>query len=137
MKPIVIVENDRIGLLADISYILAKNKINIETVNVNVIGGKAIIVLTVNDYKKAVDILKKNNYHPMSEEYFVLKLEDKPGELNKISAALAEAKINILNIHLLARDNNNAIIAIQVDKKKAAKKILEKYIQKLEDEEAS
>jgi len=43
MKSITIVSEDRIGLLSDITYILGKARINIEGVDVSVVGGKAIV----------------------------------------------------------------------------------------------
>lgn len=124
MKPITIVENDRVGLLADISYILAKNKINIETISVNVVGGKAIIVLTVSNPKKAIDVLGKNGYKNLEEDYFVIKLEDRPGELNRITSLLSGAGVNILNVHLLSRDGKQTMVALKVDKERKAKDLL-------------
>ncbi len=124
MKPITIVENDRVGLLADISYVLAKNKINIETISVNVVGGKAIIILTVNNPKKAIEVLGKNGYKNLEEDYFVVKLDDKPGELNKITLLLSNAGVNILNVHLLTRDGKQSLIAFKVDKMRKAKDLL-------------
>lgn len=124
MKPITIVENDRVGLLADISYILAKNRINIETISVNVVGGKAIIVLTVNNPARALETLSKNNYKNLDEEYFVIKVPDTPGELNRVTAMLSKEGVNILNVHLLTRDGSHGLIALKVDKTRKAKDML-------------
>lgn len=128
MKPIILIEKDKVGLLADISYILAKNKINIETISVNVVGGKVVIALTVNDNKKAINALNKNGYKIIKEDYFAVKLEDKPGELHKITSMLAEANVNIENVHMLTRDQKHAIVALKVDKMKKAKEILKDYL---------
>ncbi len=111
-------------MLADISYVLAKNKINIETISVNVVGGKAIIVLTVNNPKKAIGVLATNRYKNLEEDYFVVKLEDKPGELNKITTLLSSSGVNILNVHLLTRDGKQTMIALKVDKGRKAKELL-------------
>ena len=56
MKQITIVAEDKVGLIADISYILGKAKINIETIMVEVYGGKAVINLTVKDEIKAAKL---------------------------------------------------------------------------------
>ncbi len=128
MKPITIVENDRVGLLADISYILAKNKINIETISVNVVGGKAIIVLTVSNPKKALEVLGENSYKNLEEDYFVIKLGDKPGELNRITMMLSQAGVNILNVHLLSRDGAQTLVALKVDKDRKARELLADYL---------
>lgn len=128
MKPITLVEKDRVGLLADISYILAKGKINIETINVGVVGDRVVLVFTVNDNKKAKEVLSANGYRNISEDYFTVKLEDRPGELNRITTMLSEAGISILNVHLLARDTNQTIVAFKVDKDKKAREILKDYL---------
>lgn len=127
MKPITIIENDKVGLLADIAYILAKNKINIETINVNVVCGKAIIGLTTNDPKKAADVLYKGGYKNINQDYFVIRLEDKSGELNRIASLLSQSKINITNVHLLARDGKQTIIALSTDKIKKAREVLKGF----------
>ena len=57
MKSVTIVSDDRVGLLADISYVLGKSNVNIEGLSVDVVGGKAIISIEVKDQKKASDIL--------------------------------------------------------------------------------
>ncbi|VVB98333.1 ACT domain protein [uncultured archaeon] len=128
MKPITIVENDKVGLLADISYILSKNKINIETISVNVVGGKAIIVITVNNPKKALEVLSQNGYKNLEEDYFVIKLSDKPGELNRVTLVLSQGGVNILNVHLLSRDGSQTLVALKVDKERKAKELLKEFL---------
>ena len=124
MKPISILCDDKIGLLADISYILSKNRINIEAITTNTVGKKAIIILVVNKPDKAIQVLSNNGYSNLSQDYFVVKLEDKAGELNKITQTLADAKINISNVHLLGRDGNSSLVAIKADKMRKAKELL-------------
>lgn len=128
MKPITIVENDRVGLLADISYILGKNKINIETISVNVVGGKAVIVLTTSNPKKAVEVLSQNGYKNLDEDYLVVKLEDKPGELSRITSIVSSAGVNIMNVHLLGRDGKSTIVALKVDKDRKARELLKDFL---------
>jgi hypothetical protein len=128
MRPITIVENDKVGLLADISYILAKNKINIETISVNVVGGKAILVITVNNPKKALEVLAQNGYTNLEEDYFVIKLTDKPGELNRATMVLSNGGVNILNVHLLSRDGAQTLVALKVDKVRKAKELLKGFL---------
>ncbi|MCX6773186.1 MAG: ACT domain-containing protein [Candidatus Micrarchaeota archaeon] len=61
MKQITIVADDKVGLLADISYILGKARVNIDAISVEVHGGKAIISLTFKDDKKAISLLANIN----------------------------------------------------------------------------
>ncbi|MFA5077582.1 MAG: ACT domain-containing protein [Candidatus Micrarchaeia archaeon] len=128
MKPIILVENDRVGLLADISYILAKNKINIDTISVNVIGDRVVLVLTLSDNKKAVAVLGENGYKNIKEDYFAVKVDDKPGELNRITSMLSKAKVRISNVHLLTRDGKHTVIALKTDKAKKAREVLKDFL---------
>ncbi|MBI2079328.1 ACT domain-containing protein [Candidatus Micrarchaeota archaeon] len=128
MKSITIVSEDRVGLLADISYILGKAKVNIESVSVDVVGGKAVVVITVKDSKKAAVELQKNNYTVSEENVLVVKLQDRPGELSRITNVLAQDKINIQNVHILSRDGKTTILSVMVDKPRKASKVLEEFL---------
>jgi hypothetical protein len=128
MKQITVVMDDRVGLLADLSYLLGKAKINIDSISAEVQGGKAVINLVVSDEKKAVDVLKANGYHVLSSQMIVIKVKDAPGELSEVSKKLQKAKVNIENLFLLARGNGYSFDAIKVDKPKAAKKALSQYL---------
>lgn len=126
MKEIIIVSKDRVGLIADISYILANEKINIEQIDVNVTEDKAIIRLGVLSakYEKAKSALERSGFEVLPPKSLVVKLEDKPGSLAELSKKLAEAKINILNIHVIGKNNTDVFDSIIVDKPKQAKKVL-------------
>jgi len=128
MKNLTIVAEDRIGLLADISYILGKAKINIESVSVDVVGGKAIVVITVKDIKTAKEVLERNNYKVSEENAIVIKLNDQPGELSRITALLAKEKIDLKNVHILSRDGKNTVLSITVDRPRKAEDVLKDVI---------
>lgn len=74
MKSITIVSEDRLGLLADISYILGKSSINIEGLFVDVIGGKAVISMDVKDPRKASGVLGMNGFKTTNPESIVIKV---------------------------------------------------------------
>jgi hypothetical protein len=124
MKTISIVADDRVGLLADVSYILGKSKVNIESISVDVVGGKAVIVLTVKDAKVAKEILERNNYKVNEENTLVLKLPDVPGELSRITGLMAENHVDIKNVHIISRDGKSTVLVLMVDKPKKAETLL-------------
>ena len=133
MKSVTVVAEDRVGLLADISYLLGKAKINIESISVDVVAGKAVIALTLKDDIKAKQILENSGYKVAESNVVVVKLSDQPGELSKITNMLAQDKINIENVHMLSRDGNATVLAIVVDKPKRAMKLLESFLLHKED----
>jgi len=128
MKTVTIVSDDKVGLLADISYILAKANINIESLNVDVVGGKAVIMLSVKDDMKARSALEASNYKVNADNTIVIKLDDRPGELSKVTRMLADEGVNIENVLMLSRDSKNTILSMSVDKLSKAQKLLKPYL---------
>jgi len=130
MKQITIVAEDKVGVIADISYILGKAHLNIEAISAEVYGGKGVVNLTVKDEAKAARLLSANGYKVLESEMIVVKVKDEPGSLSEISRLLKEAGVNIENLYLLTRGEGVSIDAINVDKPKKAKKVLAKYLMK-------
>ncbi|MEW6035651.1 MAG: ACT domain-containing protein [Candidatus Micrarchaeota archaeon] len=128
MKSITIVADDKVGLLADISYVLAKSKINIDTINVDVVGGKAIISLGISDPAKGKQVVEAAGYKVEDPNAVVIKLPDKPGELNRITNLLSKEGVNIQNVHTLTKDSVNTVLSVVVDKPKRAALILQPHL---------
>lgn len=130
MDQITVVVDDKVGALADISYILGKAKINIDSLLVDSVSGKAIISLVVKDEKRAKTVLSANGYRVLESEVLIIRLKDEPGELSRLSALLAKNKVNILNLYIIAKENGASILALRTDKVKKAKRILAPYLKK-------
>lgn len=126
IKELVVVAQDKVGLLADISYVLAKEKINVEQIDANVVSDKAVISIGILSakYESAKKALLKNNMEVLPAESIVVRLEDKPGELAALARKLADAKINMTNVHVLGKDGAHVFDSISVDKPREARKIL-------------
>lgn len=128
MKTITIVADDRVGLLADISYILSKSKINIEAVSVDVLSGKAIVVLTLGNFDKAKTVLEASGYKVEEVNTIMIKLPDQPGELNKVTQLLAKEGISINNLRMISKDGKQTVISLTVDKPKRASTLLKEHL---------
>jgi hypothetical protein len=128
MKQITIVADDKVGLLADISYVLGKAKINIESINVDVTGGKAIVSLTLSDDQRGKSVLEASGYKVDELNSIVVKLKDRPGELSRITSSLSKEGINIQNVRMLSKGGSETVISIVVDKPKKASNILKNYL---------
>ncbi len=128
MKSITVVADDKVGLLADISYILAKSKINIDAINVDVVGGKAIISLCLSDVAKGKQVVEAAGYKCEDPAAVVIKIPDKPGELNKMTSTLAKEGVNVQNVHMLAKDGSHTVLSVVVDKQKRAAMILQQHL---------
>ncbi|VVC01076.1 ACT domain protein [uncultured archaeon] len=128
MKQLTIVTDDRVGLLADISYILGRSRINIDSISAGVAGGKAFINLSINDASRATALLKTNKYEVVESDMLVVKLPDTPGELAAVSKKLTDANISIQSVAVLAKGENVVFDGIKVDKIESARKLLKEYI---------
>lgn len=128
MKPITIVTKDKMGLLSDISYVLGKEKINIEAMDANAVGGEAVITLLVKNPDKARDVLKKNGFTGLEEDFLVVRLGNEPGALGQVTEELKKAKIAILQFHHISSDGKQALVAIKADKPRAAKDVLKSFL---------
>jgi len=124
MKTVNIVEKDRSTLLMDITYILAKENINIESISVTNVGNNSIISILVKDYKKAEDVLKRNGFNVMNENVILIKLVDKPGELSRVAKLLTENGVNIKNIYIVSKAQGETVVALIPDRPKKADKLL-------------
>lgn len=128
MHGITVVADDKIGLLADISYILGKAKVNIESLSVTSVGGKAVISLLVKDPKKAEEVLKSNGYRISSGNTLFVRLANKPGALAEIAEMLAKHKINGENLTMVTTDGKEGIMSITVDRIRKARSALKEYL---------
>jgi hypothetical protein len=128
MRETLIITKDRVGLLAEISYVLGKEDINIEAISADTVGKKAIIHLVTSDYKKAEELLRGAGFSVMHSDIIVISLEERPGELSKVAKILADSQVNIKNVQLLTKEENKAMYAIRVDKIKKAVGLLREYL---------
>ena len=128
MKHIVIVDEDRPGALADISYLLGTAKINMENVSVEVMGDKAIMHIFVKDDAAARKILAVNGYNVLSPDHLVLRLENKPGAWAKAAELLKKDGISVKNVQLITKGKTHHMYSLITDKNKKAEKVLAEYL---------
>jgi hypothetical protein len=99
-KEIVVSVVNKIGVLADMSKILAEHGINIEAVAGYALGNEAKIMLVTGDNLRSSDALKKAGYKSIREEEAVIvELENKAGALKYITDKLAAEAVDIRHIY--------------------------------------
>ena len=128
MKNITIVTEDKVGLLADISYILGSAHINIETLSAEIHGGTGIVNISVKDDKRATELLRSIGYEVLESELLVVKIRDEPQQMAAFTAKLLADKIGILSMHQLAKDGEFDTFAVKVDHTAKAKRMLGDYL---------
>jgi len=132
IKQITVVAEDKVGLLADISYILGKAKINIESLSVEVQGNKCLIDISIKDEAKATSLLTSNGYQVLKADVLVVKIKDEPAQMAQFTSRLAKEKINMVAMNMITKENGYDTYALQVDHTAKAKRVLVSYMHKQE-----
>ena len=99
-KQIVVTVVNKIGVLADMSKLVADHGINIQAVAGYAVNNEAKILFVTDDNLRASDALKKSGYNSLKEEEVVIvDLEDKPGALKIVTSDLAKEGIDIKQLY--------------------------------------
>ncbi len=125
MKQIVVVTGNRIGAIADISRILSEKGINIERLDTSGSKSHGAVILKTDNYDKALKALNDSGLKAVSEDALVLRLENKPGSLAKISGKLKDAGINIRSMHIIQKGEEHSLVAIATEENNRVRGLLE------------
>ncbi|MDD5044399.1 MAG: ACT domain-containing protein [Candidatus Omnitrophica bacterium] len=99
-KEIIVTIVNKVGLLAEISEIIANHGINIEAVGGYATGNNASIMIVTRDNLRAIEALKAKGYKgAVEEEAVMIDMENKPGALKNITRKLAQNDIDIKHIY--------------------------------------
>lgn len=124
MKQICIVMENRAGMVADIATVLGEKGVNIDSIDAEAVGEMGLVRLTVSHYDLALKVLRDAGFKALSEEVFLVRLDDKPGALAKVARRFKEKGIDIKSLRLVDRDGENAIAAISCEQPDEAKRML-------------
>lgn len=126
-KQIVVTVANKIGILADMSKMVADHGINVEAVAGYAINNEAKIMFLTSDNQRVTDALKKAGYSSIKEEeVVVVELENKAGALKNITAELVAQGIDIKQVYgtacaagcpakiiLSTSNNDKALVALK------------------------
>ncbi len=112
MERIVIIVRDRVGLIADVARALADAGVNIESLDTTRTGAQGIITLTTDDTDRALHALKDAGFRAATDDSLIFRLPDEPGSLARVAERFKEAGMNIQSLHILDRQDGQAIVAL-------------------------
>ena len=128
MKEIMVVTQNRAGLLADISEILAAHGTNIETIDADEVHDTAVIELTVDRYDEALQRLRDAGFHAITEDALLVRLEDEPGALAKVARVFKDANIDLRSVRFIRREGGYAFVAIATDRTAEARALVHDFV---------
>ena len=126
MTRIIIAAKNEVGVIADISRVLADAAINIETISAEALGDKGVITLTTDDYDGALRALTDADFKTVTDDALVLSLRDEPGALAKVAESLKRGGVNIQSLHILDRRDDHTTVAISTDNRAKAETLVDK-----------
>ncbi len=100
------------GRLADVTKILAENDINIRALFIADTSDFGILRMIVDKPKKAVDILKENQFTVNETDVVAVELLDKPGSLAKVLGVLNDNSLNIEYLYCFLDTERNAAVDV-------------------------
>ncbi|MBU5557526.1 MAG: amino acid-binding protein [Candidatus Aenigmatarchaeota archaeon] len=124
MKQFDVTIENKMGALAELCDMLARNAINIKAISTDIRNGFGIVHLVTEDHKTTKETLQKSKFKFDETEILAVRLPDRPGELAKAAKLLSRAKINIENLFLLGGDGEFKEIAFKVSDIDKAKEVL-------------
>ena len=125
MKQIVVLSEDRVGVIADISRALSDAGINIEGIDTTVVEAHVVVAITTDKYDEALKVLKEASFTAVTEDVFVVKLKDEPGSLAKVAGRFKDADVNIRSMHIIRRAEGYSLVALAAEKTDKARKLIE------------
>ncbi len=120
MKQITIVAESAPGLLAQVSEILAARGINIETLNAETVQDYGVVILTVDRYDEALAALRDAGLHAVSEDAMIIRIEDEPGALARISRRFHDAEIRLRSVRIIRRSPGSGLVALSTERTERA-----------------
>ncbi|MXZ92609.1 MAG: ACT domain-containing protein [Chloroflexi bacterium] len=120
MNRIVIMADNEVGVIADVTAALANEGINLETINAETAGGHGAIILTADNYDRALYVLNQAGFKAVGDDALVVRLPDQPGALAGVAGSLKAAGVNIESMHILSRQAGYAMIALKTDNRPRA-----------------
>jgi len=125
MKTLNIIHEDHPGLLAELTALLDREGITVTDFTGNSVGNTAVISLSIVRDKDAFRILSDAGYRVVASEHLLVRLQKHPGALALLSRRLAEQGVNVRGMHIVNRDEDTAVVALETIDHEKARKVLD------------
>jgi hypothetical protein len=125
-KQLTFFKANKVGLLAQISAVLAAADVNITGLCAYQINKRAYFMMITDNNAKAKRALKKIKTTAKEEPVIVVEMSNKVGEIEKVSTVLSEAGIDIQYAYGTAGSKRSSFCVVKTDKDAKAIKVINK-----------
>lgn len=124
MQRITVVVQNRPGLLAEITELLASKGLSIDSIAAESVGTQGVLHLDVERADDALAALTSAGYNAVTEDVLLARIEDRPGALAQLSRRLMEANLDIRGLNMVQRNDGWAVVAIATNDNARARSVL-------------
>ncbi len=113
MKEITVIAGNDVGSLAKVAEMLGSIGVNIEAISAYNSEGKAVFRIMTSDVSSTHKALSKISDLEIREaETIIYKMNNRPGELGKLTRKLADKGVNLRSLYIVSRKNDVTEVAI-------------------------
>ena len=124
MDRLIVMAKSEVGVIADITAVLADAGVNILTINTEDTGETGLVIMTTEDNDAALRALTMSGFRTVIDDVLVIRLKDEPGALAKIAQKFKDAGVNIQSLHILDRHGDYATVALSADDREMAETLV-------------
>jgi hypothetical protein len=124
VKTLNIIQDDHPGLLAEVTTLLEQEGIAVQDFAGLSVGNTAVLSLTMERHRDAFRVLSDAGYRVIASEHLLVRLEKHPGALAELSRRLAEENVNVRGMHIVNKDENAGIVALETLDYEKAREVL-------------
>jgi hypothetical protein len=125
-KQLTFYKANKVGLLAEISAVLAGADLNITGLCAYQMNKRAYFMMITDNNAKAKRALKKIKTTAKEEPVILVEMPNKVGEIEKVSAMMSEAGIDIKYMYGTAGSQRSTFCVVKTDKDAKAIKVINK-----------
>jgi len=125
VKQISIFLENKKGRLAEVTHLLAAEKVNIRALSLADTADFGVLRIIVNDPDACLAVLKASSIVAQVTEVIAVEIEDKPGGLARALAVLDAAGLNVEYMYAyVEKKKDNAIVICKIDDRERALEVL-------------
>ena len=124
MDRIIVMAKSEVGVIADITAVLADAGVNILTINTENTGETGLVIIITDDNDAALGALTAAGFRALIDDVLVIRLRDEPGALAKVAEKFKNAGVNIQSLHILDRHGDYTTVALSADDRAMAETLV-------------
>ena len=128
LKGLTIVQDNRPGLLAEVTTLLESKGINISSIGGETVEAVAALHLIATPYQDCLKVLSDAGFKVFTNEQIIIRLRDEPGALASVSRQLANDQVDIRSIHFVDRAEDVCVFALVTGNDFRARQLLREVL---------